>query len=637
MGNAYPARIVMSAFLMLFNAAGDAHADSAPETNSSIITAADIQREHPASISDLLRTRAGVDDSSGTITMRGVLGIAVMLNGLPATLSDLNQLSLDDIERIEILRGAASARFGANAMGGAIVVTTRRGATHPALTLLGSSSGSLGVRFAGEVALESWRLGTTLKDENERSYRGTPDAPFPNQITVEDEHSRSRAATLRADHRHDADKFAMELKQTDSLTHYGRPNWWEHYVVTAGRMDASRALGAGMELSLQAGRERYDDQGLLDVGTSTAAPGLAPDRYVVSIGGKSEAELALAYQGETAAVHLGTSYRRARDRTSIRPYGGASDMFVLDSVTINRALFAHLDRRFGEKLGVVLDGRYDRHEYPDIFVFDAMGTAVAPAARAVKRSFNPKLEMRWDASEAVALNASIGTGFIPPTPDQLYYSDMGAAAWMLGNPDLKPQRSRTQDVGLSMKQDEEWSVAASLFRTLWTDKIGVSIIDYGTPLKRQYANIGAAESRGVELESRLRIAEAWSAALNYTYNHSRIVRDEAHPERAGNSLPDMPRHKLNAALAYEQGDMSGRLGMRALSAAYTDEANTVVDAQGYKWIKSGYAVLDATLTHRFRDVDITLSLDNAFNRHYATGFFRVGQPRLLRVEATWRL
>ena len=133
------------------------------------------------------------------------------------------------------------------------------------------------------------------------------------------------------------------------------------------------------------------------------------------------------------------------------------------------------------------------------------------------------------------------------------------------------------------------------------------------------------------------MTETWSATLNYTYNRSHIVRDQTYPERAGNTLPDMPRHKLNAALTYESEATTGLLAMRGFSAAYTDEANTVVDAQGYKWIKSGYAVLDATLTRRYRAVDVTLSLDNVFNRNYATGFFRIGQPRLLRIEANWRL
>ncbi|MDH2915629.1 MAG: TonB-dependent receptor, partial [Gallionella sp.] len=608
------------------------HAESVADANASVITAADIQREHPASVSDLLRTRAGVDNSSGAITMRGVQGIAVVLNGLPSTLSDLNQLSLGDIERIEILRGAASARFGANAMGGAIVVTTKRGVAKPVLTLLGSSSGTLGARFGGELAMDSWLLGMTLKDENERGYRSTTVAPYPNQIAVEDERTRRKAVALRANYRGEAGKFGVELKQADTLAHFGRPNWWEHYVVTSGRINAGKTLESGAELTLQAGREKYDDPGLLDAGTGTDAAGLQPDRYIYSIGSKNDVEFAWAHHADTSEMRIGINYQRAHDRISIRPYGSINETFILDSVTVNRALFAHIDKRIGSTVGAAFDGRFDRHEYPDIHVYDALGTASVPATGVVKQSFNPKLEVRWEVADGVKLSTSAGTGFVPPTPDQLYYSDTGSASWMLGNPGLKPQRSQTQDIGLSVQQGKEWSFAATLFHTVWSDKIGVAIIDYGAPLKRQYANIGAVESNGLELETKRQLADKWSATLNYTYNQTRIVRDEAHPERMGNSLPDMPRHKLNAALGYESKDASGRLAMRAISAAFTDEANTVADAQGYKWMKSGYAVLDASLTKRFHDFDVTAAVDNIFDRRYATGFFRIGQPRLLRIE-----
>lgn len=630
-------RLRFAFICFLFGYIASLQAENISDTNSSVISAADIQREHPASISDLLRTRAGVDNSSGAITMRGVQGIAVILNGLPSTMTDLSQLSLDDIERIEILRGAASARFGANAMGGAIVVTTRRGAVHPVLTLLGSSSGSLGVRFGGELALASWQVGLTLKDENEKNYRAVQEAPFSNQITVEDEHSRSKAAALRVNYQQEGEKLGMELKQSDTLAHFGRPNWWEHYVVTSGRLNGSTTLDMGGNMSLQVGHEEYDDPGLLDDGTSTDAAGLVPDRYILSSGSKNDLELALAHQDETTEVRVGTAYRRSRDRTAIRPYSGSNDIFVIDSVTINRALFVHLDQRIGSTVGVAFDGRLDRHEYPSIHVFDVSGTASAPASGGMKQAFNPKFEARWQITEQTRLNASLGTGFVPPSPEQLYYSDKGAAAWMLGNPDLKPQRSRTQDIGVNVEGGEEWTLAASLFHTSWTDKIGTTIVDYGIPLVRQYANIGEVDSKGLELESRLRLAGAWSTSLNYTYNHTNIVRDQAHPERVGNVLPDMPRHKLNAALTYESAAMTGLLAMRGFSAVYTDEANTAVDAQGYKWVKSGYAVLDATLTRRYSEVDVTLSLDNLFNRRYATGFFRIGQPRLLRIEANWRL
>jgi|CXWL01.1.fsa_nt_gi outer membrane receptor protein involved in Fe transport len=605
---------------------------------SSTITAEDIRREHPTSVTELLRSRAGVDDSSGTITLRGVQGVAVILNGLPSTLLDVGQLSLDDLARIEIVRGAASARFGANAMGGAIVVTTRKhSATRSSLTLLGSSSSSLGARFGSEWSRDDWQFGLSLKDENERGFLNTTQAPYPNQITVETPSTRSKTAAVRAGLQRDALRLGAELKRADTLAHYGRPNWWEHYVQDTARLNASLVLSPAWTLEWLGGGERYDDPGLMDVGTSTTAAGLLPDRHYLGTGSKADAELALAWQGETGAMRLGTSYRRARDRSELRPYASAINSFSLDAVTLNRALFAHVEQRFDTDVEVALDGRLDRHEYPAIAVFNAQGAVATPALGAVKQSFNPKLTTRWQATEAVSFNASLGTGFVPPTPEQLYYSDISAASWMLGNPQLKPERSSTQDVGVSVQQADDWALSASLFHTEWTDKIGIAILSYGIPIQRQYANIGTVVANGLEFEARRKLAGAWSGNLNYTLNRTRITSNQASPAWVGNSLPDMPLHKLNLALAYETPELAGRIAMRALSAAFTDEANTRYDAQGYRWQKAGYAVFDASLTQRFNSTSLTLALDNLFDRRYASSFFRIGQPRLLRVELGWQM
>ncbi|TCJ15175.1 TonB-dependent receptor [Parasulfuritortus cantonensis] len=604
--------------------------------NASAITAADIRRERPASLVDLLRSRAGVEDSSGSLTLRGVQGIAVVLDGLPAALSDLALVNPDDVERIDILRGAASARYGANAMGGAIVVTTHRRAVRPVVSLLGSAHGSLGARFSGERAAAGWRLGLVLADEFEQGSRRVPAAPYPNQVTVDSERYRNRSASLRAGYHPGAAGLDLEVRHTDSLSGYGRPNWWEHYRADAVRATLGRTLADGLRLELVAGHEGYDDLGLMDTGTGSDAAGLAADRHVDSSGANTDLTLTLAGAGGNAAWHLGAVYRHSRDRYVIRPYGGAEAEFMLDAATVNRALLGHYQRRWADGPELSLDARLDRHEYPAVDLYDAGGGSAARAA-VVRQSFNPKAALRWPVGQGLRLVASAGTGFVPPSPYQLYYTDLGAAAWLLGNPDLKPERSLTRDIGLEYRAGTRATLAATLFQTVWTDKIGMLIVDYGTPVKRRYANIGEAEARGLELETRWRLDDAWTASLNYTWNRTRIVSERSHPERVGNVLPDMPRHKLNAALAYESAGLAGRLALRYASAAYTDEANSRRDGAGYDWLKPAYAVVDASLSRRWRDLDLTLAVDNLFDRRYLTGFFRLGQARLVRLELNWRI
>ncbi|GAB1395067.1 hypothetical protein MASR1M60_32310 [Rhodocyclaceae bacterium] len=101
-----------------------AHAADEGTTDSALITA-DIACEKPTGLGgDVLRARVGLDVSNSVVTMRGVKGIAVFVDGFASSSTEFSRLRPEQVEKIEILRGAASARFGAEAMGGAIAITT---------------------------------------------------------------------------------------------------------------------------------------------------------------------------------------------------------------------------------------------------------------------------------------------------------------------------------------------------------------------------------------------------------------------------------------------------------------------------------------------------------------------------------
>lgn len=99
----------------------------------------------------------------------------------------------------------------------------------------------------------------------------------------------------------------------------------------------------------------------------------------------------------------------------------------------------------------------------------------------------------------------------------------------------------------------------------------------------------------------------------------------------------MPRHKANLALTYDpSGDFAARARWRFVGSAFTDDANTVVDARGYRWHKAAYTVLDLATTWRRSWGEFTLALDNAFDKDYVKGFFWHGEPRTWRGELTLR-
>lgn len=613
-----------------------AAAEEAEANHVTTLTAADIRRERPADLVELLRSSVGLDDRGGTLSMRGVPGVVVQIDGFVSGMEALRLLKPEQIVEIKILRGAASAHFGAGAMGGAILVTTEK----PSLGrrfewVLGlDSSGSASTRFIGSHQEQGW--GGTLVGElqDRQGYRATPDAPFPGQITVEKEGGRQQTLDARFDFQRGGSQTQLSLKHADSMDRFGRPNWW--WQRSVNRVGVTSAVAGDTPWTFQAAAayESSSDDALRDRGSGIDPDGLAADRYIFAVQRQAELEVTAERRGERNVLRVGVLGKQADESHEIVAFSTREPRFTLASGTFNGA--AHFRYEHEADGGVALDlgGRYDLYRYGDTTIHDvASGGAPIAGAALDKTAFSPRLGLRRQFGGTL-LSLNVGTGFVPPTPQQLYYEDISDSAQFLANPALQPQRSVTWDVGLR-RMVGGMRLGATLFHSRWEEKLGVMIVDYGDPVKRQWRNIGAAEARGVELELEGRLREHWNIAFNYTFNHTRIIEDRANPDLVGNELPGMPRHKANLALTYEAGELTGRMALRYMGAAYTDERNTVVDAAGYRWRKDEYAVVDVSATRRFGAARLTLAADNLFDEIYMTGFFRRSPGRVLRAEFSY--
>ena len=127
-----------------------------------VITREDLQRQQVRQVADALRSlpgvavgRTGAYGNFTQVRIRGAEGnhTLVLIDGVEANNTtdgelDFSNLSADDIERIEVIRGPMSALYGSNAVGGVINIITRRGQGPLTLTLK-TEAGSLGT---GDVA-----------------------------------------------------------------------------------------------------------------------------------------------------------------------------------------------------------------------------------------------------------------------------------------------------------------------------------------------------------------------------------------------------------------------------------------------------------------------------------------------------
>ena len=126
-----------------------------------------------ADLTDVLKKNAGVDvvQYSGALSGIGIRGFRpqfsginkrslLLIDGRPSGVTNLATLLLDNVERIEVLKGAASAVYGSSAMGGVVNVITRqsRGKIGGNARVGGGSFGDIGVRRRASAATSSSRV-----------------------------------------------------------------------------------------------------------------------------------------------------------------------------------------------------------------------------------------------------------------------------------------------------------------------------------------------------------------------------------------------------------------------------------------------------------------------------------------------
>jgi outer membrane receptor for ferrienterochelin and colicin len=91
------------------------------EGSFTLITAKEIAHMQPGKRFSLLRSRVGLDITGSSVTIRGVVFV---LDGFTVSMGEVKQVHPEQVSRIMIQRGAASAKYDAEAMGGALEITT---------------------------------------------------------------------------------------------------------------------------------------------------------------------------------------------------------------------------------------------------------------------------------------------------------------------------------------------------------------------------------------------------------------------------------------------------------------------------------------------------------------------------------
>lgn len=538
--------------------------------NISIITKEDIESSGIDEITEVLELLPSVDiieygsvGSTRSVHTRGASNeqVLTLIDGRPVNTprdgaTDFNQISLSNIERIEVLRGPATSIYGANAVGGVINIITKSGKDNKLTTLL-SKFGSFATKY------NSLTHGNQIKDfdyfisydysashghrDNADYLSHNVDTKFnyklseDNNISVSSGYHNSEAGTPGEVTDQDLDDRQETFKKYIDITYNGK-------------------LFEKQDILLKF-FHNYDRLEFIE----TFNP-LDKDTHLTKVYGV-DTQLSHTFF-DIFRTAIGVNYQDHRLNSSVT----AKPSYHLTGVYFESEtdFFDNGSLKFGLR----------RDEYSNF------GDRLSPSA-----SFNFWL------FNTIKLHALAAKSFRAPTFNHLYWP---TTSWAKGNPNIGPEKAISYEAGFSGYFFGKFKTDITFFKTNFEDLIEWTPDDSGVWSPE---NIGSATTQGVELETEFVIRQHLKANLNYAYI-------EAKNKETKKWLIYRPQHLYKLRLIYSPTPKY-ELGLSAIykTKRFTDASNT-------DFLEHDYA-MNLNFTYNISDyLQVLFEAKNIFDRQY---------------------
>lgn len=548
-----------------------------------VIDRAAIERSQARSLPDLLKGRAGINIGNqggmGKLTsvfIRGteadhvlVLVDGVRIGSATAGLAMFQDIPVDQIERIEIVRGPRSSLYGSEAIGGVIQIFTRTGGEGFQRNLrLGGGSNNLREASAGfsNRGERGW-IGAEAAYQQTDGINACNGSATLFQGCFVDEPDldgyRNVSVSLRGGfHLSDSLTVQGQFLNADARNEFDGSIWSGNEAENTQRVLASRLdwkASERLSITVQAGRAHdKSDNYFADESTGTRSFVNTFDTRRDTASAQADFTVA---EGQRVAV------------------GGDWQRDVVESTTAfdvsnrdNSAGFVEYLGSFGAH-NVQASLRYDDNEQ-----FGGHTTGGLGWGMRLGNDFN--------------INASYATGFRAPSFNDLYFP-------FSGNPDLLPEASESFNLGVSQSRGR-WHWSLNAYETRIDDLIALDSV-------WMPGNIEEARIRGAEATFGTEIA-GWE--LSTQLSHTDPRNRSAGPDH-GNLLPRRARNTGRIDVDRAFGAFSFGTTVNGASHRYDNAANSLR--------LSGYGTVDLRLEYALhRDWTLQARATNVFDRDYET-------------------
>ncbi|MHB1311813.1 MAG: TonB-dependent receptor plug domain-containing protein [Gemmatimonadaceae bacterium] len=511
-------------------------------------------------LADALRLVPGVSvaasssfGSQASLFIRGGQGnyVRVLLDGVPLNepggAFDIGSLTLENIDRVEVVRGPASVLYGADAVTGVIQLFSRTaaGATRGSATVEGGSYGARDLSLTGGTSFHRVALNASASDRGSdgilafnNNYRTRSAAAsvrlFPDARTE---------ATLSARWQHVV--YHAPTESDGTVADHNAENT-DHRLVVAfnGRRMLTSRVTATWNLASGENSPRSND-GPDNAGDTLGFYGFFSRGTVT----RRSADLQLtARAGASQSVTLGVAASRDHERSSSRSlseYGEDDGAFV--AARNDRAAYLQAVGRVARRGSYQFGARLD-----DNSAFGTFRTLRLGAA--------------WQLAGSWRVRGAVGSAFRAPS-----FFENFATGYVTGNPALVPERTRSSELGV---EGVLAGVTVSVvgFRQRFADLIQYTS-QTASPAAPNYVNIAGANADGIEAGLAAVLPASVRGRLSYTWTKTRVT-DAGFDEGAGANLvlgqPLVRRPEHVARL--ELGRSLGARATLTAGASYTGRA-----------------------------------------------------------------
>lgn len=474
------------------------------------------------------------------------------------------------IERIEVVRGPMSSLYGSDAMGGVINIITRKVAK----------------QWTGSVRAEATQQASSQAGD---MYQGSFYLSGPIQTDVMGlqisgaKSHRSEDKFLNGFNRQDTESVNAKL----SLT----PNKDHDIELEVGRTLQNRIASKGKSSNSDSNGD-YDKT--LYALSHTARLGFGTLKSYVQ-------------QEDIDNVGRNMFVKNTEINSQLTmPLGGGRHLTTVGVSYKNEEL---LDN--GNKLGVVERDQWALFAENEWSVTDALALTAGLRMNEDEnygRSWTPRLYGVWKASDTLSLKGGVSTGFKAPGLRQTIGQGTGGGgdpAWIVGNPNLQPEKSVSQELGFIWDNRSNLNFSVMAFNSDVKNKIveericndtlggGSSIITGNCQYRgqtykflSQLFNVDEANMRGLEASATWQINSDFRLASNYTFTRS----EQKSGKFNGQPLNKMPRHMVNATLdwkATSNVDAWTRLNFRSKTSDYLSRTSMAKATPSFAFVDMG--------------------------------------------------